>query len=494
MIRLRIQFIRRCVVFLASALLLGVTGCTRDKEPEPIVSSQVKVTVWHYYNGAQKEIFDNMVDEFNQIVGKESGVIVEAVSKGTIGQLEQAVRDSMSGKVGAENLPNLLSAYSDMAYEVDQAGKAVDLKLYFTDAELSEYMDSYISEGEFGEEKSLKLFPIAKSTEVFALNWTDWELFAKETGASEKAFATWEGIAELAESYYNWTDDGTEADDDGKAFFGRDAFANYIIIGSLQLGHEICRTEDGKVELDFDRDTMRRLWDNYYIPYINGYYASYGKFRSDDVKTGDLLAFVGSNSGVTYFPSTVTFEDGSSHEIECRVYPLPNFENTSPYAVQQGAGMLMLPSDEATQRATAQFLKWFTDDDQNLKFAVNSGYLPVKRSVNDWSKAETEVAEQELHMPVTDLMKMSLHTGIDIVNSSQLYTAQPFAGGNSVRGILSSAMDQKARDDRNAVLKLMKSGMNRVEAVSLYDTDENFESWYEDTKIQLKAVGEKYDW
>jgi len=32
--------------------------------------------------------------------------------------------------------------------------------------------------------------------------------------------------------------------DDGKAFFGRDAMANYMLVGSMQLGTEIfpCRT------------------------------------------------------------------------------------------------------------------------------------------------------------------------------------------------------------------------------------------------------------
>ena len=45
-----------------------------------------------------------------------------------------------------------------------------------------------------------------------------------------------EGITETARQYYEWTDAQTpDIPDDGKAFFGRDAFANYMIIGARQL-------------------------------------------------------------------------------------------------------------------------------------------------------------------------------------------------------------------------------------------------------------------
>ena len=47
---------------------------------------------------------------------------------------------------------------------------------------------------------------------------------------------TVEGLVDTAEKYYNWTDEQTEEPDDGKAFFGRDAMANYMFVGAKQLG------------------------------------------------------------------------------------------------------------------------------------------------------------------------------------------------------------------------------------------------------------------
>ncbi len=39
--------------------------------------------------------------------------------------------------------------------------------------------------------------------------------------------------------------------------FGRDALANYIIIGSKQLGVEIFSVKDGKVTLNIDEKVMK---------------------------------------------------------------------------------------------------------------------------------------------------------------------------------------------------------------------------------------------
>ena len=59
---------------------------------------------------------------------------------------------------------------------------------------------------------------------------------------------------------------------------------------------------DGEMTLQLDRKIMRKLWDCYYVPTVKGYFGSFGRFRSDDAKTGDIIALVGSTAGTTYFP------------------------------------------------------------------------------------------------------------------------------------------------------------------------------------------------
>ena len=84
--------------------------------------------------------------------------------------------------------------------------KLADLSQYFTEDELSKYVDSYIQEGYFNQDGALYLFPVAKSTEITMLNKTDWEPFAEAAGTTVDELATTEGIVQVAQRYYEWTD------------------------------------------------------------------------------------------------------------------------------------------------------------------------------------------------------------------------------------------------------------------------------------------------
>ena len=190
--------------------------------------------------------------------------------------------------------------------------KLADLSQYFTEDELSKYVDSYIQEGYFNQDGARYLFPVAKSTEITMLNKTDWEPFAEAAGTTVDELATTEGIVQVAQRYYEWTDAQTpDVPAAGKAFYGRDSMSNYFLISMKQMGKELFEVKDGKVTLNTDKELVRRIWDNYYGPFMKGYFASLGKFRSDDVKTGDVIAYTGSTSSAVYFPDSVETEDSS---------------------------------------------------------------------------------------------------------------------------------------------------------------------------------------
>lgn len=349
-------------------------------------------------------------------------------------------------------------------------------------------MPAYLSEGEFNLSGELTLLPVAKSTEFMMLNETDWAPFAAATGASETAFETWEGIAQVAKEYYEWTDSLTpEMENDGRAFFGRDVMANYQIIGSLQLGAELFAVENGDVTIQLDRDSFKRMWDAHYIPYINGYFASVGRFRSDDAKTGEIIALVGSTTGAIFFPQEVTLDDGTSYPINVRCFKLPNFAGTKKCGVQQGAGMAVTRSTPEREAAAMEFLKWFTDPAQNLKYCIETGYLPVEASANNMERIRAAVADAG--DSITPVMQEALLLGGEIVSSYRLYTNKAFENGNSARQILESFMQERAEADRGAVIALMEGGMTKEEAVAPYSTDEYFDAWFSDFSQALhKAV------
>ena len=107
-------------------------------------SDPVTVTVWTYYNGDQLDAFNDLTEKFNDTVGKKDGITVETKSLGTAEDLEQNVLAAVNGEVGASEVPNIFSAYSDTAYTMDQKDMLVDLSDYLTDKEKDEYVEEYL--------------------------------------------------------------------------------------------------------------------------------------------------------------------------------------------------------------------------------------------------------------------------------------------------------------------------------------------------------------
>lgn len=448
------------------------------KEPQTLV-------IWHYYNGIQQQVFDRLALTFNETVGAQEGVIVEAHSQGSIGDLTTKLLAAAQMEPGAEDMPDMFGAYADTAFQLDRMGLVADLAPYLTGEELADYVPAYIHEGELGTPGTLKVFPIAKSTELLLLNETDFEPFAQATGADKGQLATWEGLVKLAKAYYEWTDAQTpDVSGDGKAFFGRDAFANYMLIGSLQLGVELFKVEDGHVIPQVDEQVMRRLWDNYYIPYVNGWFGAYGRFRSDDIKTGQLIALVGSTSGALYFPDKVTRDDGTTYPIVCEVYPLPNFESTKPCAVQQGAGMVVTKSTPEKEYAATLFLKWFTQAKQNIEFSIHSGYLPVRRDANDRAVLDEAIASQGM----TGLFGSIIDMGVTITNQYQLYTNGAFVHGYEARTVADTSMVNAAEAAVKRLNTMLASGVSRDVALESLTGDSAFKAWLRDFQAQLEAA------
>lgn len=475
---------------LAVTMAFSVTGCGATAGGGKVKldpNNPVSITVWHYYNGTQQATFDDLVEEFNDTIGKKEGIYVEGYSYGSVSDLEQAIHSSLDGEVGADELPDIFSSYADTAYAAEEQGQLLDLTQYFTEDELASYVDSYVEEGYFNRDGALYLLPVAKSTEIMMLNKTDWEPFAEATGSSLDELATIEGVAEVAKRYYEWTDSLTpDVPNDGKAFYGRDAMANYFVIGMRQMGKEIFDVqEDGTVILNTDKELVRRLWENYYVPYVNGYYAAYGKFRSDDVKTGDILAYTGSTSSAFYFPDRVENEEGS-RDIDFQVLSAPIMEGGDHYLVQQGAGMAVTQSDPQHEYAACVFLKWFTAEEQNLRFVCNSAYMPVLKEANNIESVDRVIDENQIEMD--SKVYSCLESVMSDFDNTKFYTTRNFENGYSARNVLTNSLQDRAVADKAAIDAAVADGADREAEVAKYTTDESFDSWYEAFTNELEQA------
>ena len=297
--------LRLCMAVCLTAGLF-LTGCGKAEEPGQ-AKEPVKITFWHYYNDAQKDALDEIVAEYNDTVGKEKQIIVEAVSLGSIEDITTKVESVVQGAGGEVERPDMFLAYRDMLQEIRAVSEdaLLDFRTCYTAEELDGYYADFLAEGEFGD--ALYIMPASKSTELLFMNQTVLDAFFRENGAySADDLQTWESMAEMAEAFYHWTDEKTPQAGDGKALIGIDNFTNYFIVQSNALGSPIYETaDDGSVTFHLDEAHVRKLFLNYYIPYTKGYYGGSEKYRSDDLRQDTLYGYVGSLASVAYFPKTV---------------------------------------------------------------------------------------------------------------------------------------------------------------------------------------------
>lgn len=468
------------IILLIAAILTGllyVSGCNGFTKAKPDPKNPVTITIWHYYNGSLLNAFEMMVKEFNETVGINEGIIVEAYGLGSVSELESAVISSANKEVGSDVMPNIFASYADTAYEAEKMNLLANLDNYLTKPEQASYHESFIEEGRIGFNGELRIFPIAKATEILLVNETDWLPFATALNLTYSDLATIEDIARVSALYYEWSG--------GKAFFGRDSMANIFLVASKQFGTEIFSVKDGAAKIEVNELAMRKIWDYYYIPYISGYYYSYGKFRSDDTKVGDIIAYVGSTSSAAYFPNEVT-TDGKVYPIDAKVLPVPSFKDTMTVMVQQGAGMVVTKATPQEEYASVEFLKWFTDVKNNIEFSALSGYMPVKKEAADYNLLSSQLKKSGIS--INEITEETLRISFDEIKSSELYTNKAFTGGVAARSVLEGHLQSKAVSDREAVMQMIESGSSHADAVAAFNTEENFKDWITDLSKKLNEA------
>jgi multiple sugar transport system substrate-binding protein len=464
---------------LVMALFFVVNKAFNVKKDPLNPTKPITITIWHYYNGNVKDKFDAIVDKFNETIGVERGVVIDSKSHGDVQQLANAVYDAANKTIGSQAMPDIFAAYPDNAYRVNKIVELVDLEQYFSQEELKKFRQEFLEEGRFGTESKLRIVPIAKSTEVLYLNKTYWDYFEKATGAKLEDLNTWEGLVRTAQKYKNYS---------GKAFFSIDGNANYMLLASMQLGKEMYIYDGNRAKLNFDKDAAYKIWENYYIPYLNGYFTKTGRFSSDDAKTGAVLAYTGSTAGAAYFPKQVAFSQEQVYPIDVNILPYPYFENGKQYAVQQGAGMCITKSDKVHEYAAALFLKWFTDIDQNIDFAVSSAYFPVKSEALTENKILTSLDKVAV---TNEAIRKTIRTTLKMFDSYTLYGNKPFEGSYDVRVLLENNLFKFVQKDLESLEKRVAKGEERSKVIESLSSKENFDKWYKSFTEEAQKIMSK---
>lgn len=455
------------IAVILFAVVLSLCGCANEEKGRLDPKSPVVITVWHAYNAVAKAQFDELVMEFNETVGVDRGIVVDTVGYGSSKELEDVLYASANHVIGAEPLPDIFTSYPDNAYRLDKIVPLVNMNKYFTKEELEDFRQEFLEEGIWDASDSCKMLPVAKSTELLYLNKTDWEKFAMETGASIDLLDTWEGLVEAAEMYYEWSG--------GKPFLGMNFYNDFAVLTAAQLGTQVYQEGDNGVVFTFPKNVARKAWEVYYIPHIRGWFES-KVYNQDGVKSGRMIAYIGSSAGAGFFPEKVIENEENSYPIACASFPYPTFSGKTAYMTQRGANMAIFASDRTHEYASVQFLKWFTETEKNIRFAVSTGYLPVtKKSLESVDRLLNQTGDTVN----TEMLKSSIETELEAMRNQKFYIKKPFDGSYDMNQIFASSLENKVSMDLKELNRRVDNGDNREKAETTFLGEENFNQWYE---------------
>lgn len=366
--------------FLMAILLLCCTGCSGSINKE---GAPTTITVWHVYGGQTDSPLNDLIEEFNQTVGKERQINVQVTSVSNTNTIHELVLAAANKEPGASELPDLFISYPKTVTALQDDSILVDYRDYFSEDELSAFLPDFVEEGMVNDR--LVVLPVAKSTEILYINKTLFDRFSQATGVTMEDLNTWEGLYKAAEIYAEWTDAQTpEVAGDVKSLFVHDYYFNYFQVGVESLGEDFFEGD----KLAFGPE-LRKAWEPLAQAALKGGIWLKGGYATESIRTGDSIVSVASSASILYYSDVVTYPDNTSEDITIISKPCPVFENGDKLVMQRGAGFCTVRSTPEREQAAVTFLKWLTEPTHNVEFVTKTGYMPVTKEAfeNELPKA-----------------------------------------------------------------------------------------------------------
>ena len=370
---------RSCILLLIAALLL-CTSCSNTAKSEEMPTT---ITVWHVYGGQTDSPLNDLIDEFNQTVGKEQQINVQVTSVSNSNTIHELVLAAANGEPGASELPDIFSSYPKTVMALPDDSILVDYQDYFSEEELSAFLPAFVEEGMVNDR--LVVLPVAKSTEIMFINQTIFDRFSQATGVTLEDLDTWEGLFKAAEVYADWTDAQTpDVPGDAKSMFVHDYYFNYFQVGAESLGEDFF--QDDKLAFG---PAFQTAWEPLAQAALQGGVWLKSGYATESIRTGDSIVSVASSASILYYSDVVTYPDNTSEEITIISRPCPVFENGENLVMQRGVGFCTVRSTPEREQAAVTFLKWLTEPERNVEFVTQAGYMPVTRAAfeNELPKA-----------------------------------------------------------------------------------------------------------
>lgn len=328
----------------------------------------VEVVFWHAMNGAQEEALVKLTDDF---MAENPDITINLQNQSSYDDLSAKLVSTMQSP---DDLPTITQAYPDWLLPMDEAGLIVDLDPFINSEDTELAFDNWddviegFRDGVTSEDGRIMGMPFNKSTEVLWYNASLLEELGLEVPTN------YDELAEVSRTIY---------EEKGIPGAGFDSLTNYMPTWLANQG----------VEFGPDLDVTSEEFSsgvNYYLDGIKeGYFRIAGAdgYLSGPMANEQVAMYIGSNAGEGYVA------EGVGDKFEYAAAPYPSDEGR---ALQQGTDIYMFSTgDENVQKAAFQYMKHLTTAENQVYWAIETGYIPVRTSAvesEEYTSSESKVA------------------------------------------------------------------------------------------------------
>jgi multiple sugar transport system substrate-binding protein/sn-glycerol 3-phosphate transport system substrate-binding protein len=398
-----------------------------------LMGKNVEVVYWHNRPQKDQELLQSMLDEFNK--SNPYGIKARAEIAGAS---YPDVYNKVNAAIQAGSPPDISVAYQNQAAFYRNQGAVVDLtpfvkskKYGLSDADLKDYFPTFLASDANPQFKGEVLgFPTQRSMEVMYVN-VDW---LKKLGYDKipTDWKTWEEAAckaaDPANKKYGWA-------------FRHDAsnFASQV----FSRGGRIL-SEDGTQYVFNSQagvDTLlmvQRLFKNKCAVEIptSERFGEQNRFAA-----GEILFVFASSSGLPFYQEAVS--KGAKFNWDIAMHP-----NTGKPAINlYGASVSVYKTTPEKELAAWLVIKFLGEKAQTSRWAVATGYLPVRQSAKD------EVVKAYKANPAWGSAADSYAKMFDWVQYAMVES--PVAGYDPVRDLITREMMPKVISDPTLDVKAL---------------------------------------
>ncbi len=463
-----------------------IEGVNYSGDGNPIITQPVEITFWHTFGSGKDTVIDNIVARFQEL---EPNVTVNAVKQSTD---YSGLYDMVVTGIAANNYPDMVVAYPDHVATYLDYGIAVNMEPYmynstygWSDDDIADIIPNYLEEGQEYSVEGTYSLPIAKSSE--ALFYNEDVLIGLDLSGVDATIndgepitadylnsLTWEELFEklcpAIEAYDAALDTNSKilkTDQTYHSIFSYDSDDNLFITLAQQYGYDYTAvdTTTGTGQILFNNDGMKGLMKTLNAAANDGYLLTSGSagdtYTNNYFTVQNILLSVGSTAGYSYQVSS-TFNVG--------VARIPYAEGNDRYVINQGPSVAFLEtnaSDSALRKVAAWlFYEYFTSEDENLYWATESGYMPVRYSVYETNEY-AEYASTEGKVDYSEELLAAKVAAYQETITNDLFTSAVFKGSSTARtqagSIVTQVCLQSAEDCTDEWLNgIFETAVNQV--------------------------------